>query len=86
MSYVKETIERLAHLRINTLLIEYEDQFPYQNLPYIHHPNGFTQQDIREMLATAEQFGMEVIPFIQSLGHVDFVLKHDAYGIYVKMD
>ncbi|OAS14916.1 family 20 glycosylhydrolase [Paenibacillus oryzisoli] len=79
MSYVKETIERLAHLRINTLLIEYEDQFPYQSLPHIHHPNGFTQQDISEMLAMADKCGMEVIPFIQSLGHVDFVLKHQTY-------
>jgi len=79
MSYVKETIARLAKLRINTLLIEYEDQFPYTSLPHVHKQNGFTPQEITEMLDCAEQYGMEVIPFIQSIGHVDFVLKHEAY-------
>ncbi|NQX68692.1 family 20 glycosylhydrolase [Paenibacillus alba] len=80
MFYVKETIQRLARLKINTLLIEYEDQFPYANLPHVHKKNGYTSAEIRDMLDCAELYGMEVIPFIQSLGHVDYMLKHQEYA------
>jgi len=80
VAYMKETIERLATYKINTLLIEYENQFPFTSLPYIHRKDGITQEQLRELLDHARKYGMSMIPVVQCISHVDYVLLHDYYA------
>ncbi len=78
--YLKEAIERLASFKINTLLIEYENQFPFRSLPGIHKPGGLSPESLREILHHAKLYGMKTIPVVQCLGHADYVLMHEEYA------
>ncbi|OXM14662.1 family 20 glycosylhydrolase [Paenibacillus herberti] len=79
LEYMLGAIERLASFKINTLLVEYEDQFEFVGLPDIHKPGGLSAGDRDVLLAHARRYGMEMMPVVQCLGHVDYILKHERY-------
>lgn len=78
--YVSQIISRLGSMGYNTLVLEYGNRFPYANTPDIAAPHALTAEQIRELVRLAGQYGMQVVPLIQSLGHFEFVLKHKAYA------
>ncbi len=73
------TIEELARFKVNAVVIEWEDKFPYQSHPEIASPAAFTPQQVREIIAAAHAHHVQVIPLLQTLGHVEFVLKHPRF-------
>ncbi|MFH1007217.1 MAG: family 20 glycosylhydrolase [Candidatus Latescibacterota bacterium] len=79
VDYLKRLIADYAELGANSLLLEYVDRFPYRKHPGIVHPESFTLEEWSECVALAESSGLEIVPLIQSFGHVDTVLKHEAY-------
>lgn len=59
---------------------EYEDMFPFNGiLRNISAKNAFTPNDIKDILSMAENLHLEVIPLIQTFGHVEFALKHAEF-------
>ncbi len=40
----------------------------------------YSKQDIRELVEYAEALGLEVIPLIQTLGHLEWLLKEERYA------
>lgn len=51
--------------------------FPFSGiLKNISAENAFTPDDIKSILDMAEKSKLEVIPLIQTFGHVEFALKH----------
>ncbi|XP_046667471.1 hexosaminidase D-like [Homalodisca vitripennis] len=76
ISYLLQLLPLLAANGCTGLLIEYEDMFPYQgSLVNISAKNAYTQQQIIELVSWAQHLGLEVIPLIQTFGHMEFVLK-----------
>uniref|UniRef100_A0A1B6KLL4 beta-N-acetylhexosaminidase n=1 Tax=Graphocephala atropunctata TaxID=36148 RepID=A0A1B6KLL4_9HEMI len=76
ISYLRQLLPLLAANGCTGLLIEYEDMFPYQgSLANISAKNAYTQEQILELLSWAQHLGLEVIPLIQTFGHLEFVLK-----------
>lgn len=60
---------------------EYEDMFPYSGvLQDIAARNAYTAQQVREILRLAEKSQLEVIPLVQTFGHVEFALKHQKWA------
>lgn len=58
------------------LLLEWEDMFPWSgNLSPLAAGNAYSKADIREILKMAAANELEVIPLIQTFGHVEFALK-----------
>lgn len=58
------------------LLLEWEDMFPWSgNLSPIAAGNAYSKADIKEILKMAAANELEVIPLIQTFGHVEFALK-----------
>ena len=80
VEYLHSWLEDIASFKINTLLLEYEDKFPYRKYPFLRHPDAFSETQLREFLTHARQLGLRVIPLIQTLGHVEYILKHDAFA------
>lgn len=73
-------IEMLAEFKTNTLIIEYEDKFPFEEYVSLKNPKYcFTDEQLRLILHTAQQNFIEVIPLQQSFGHLEYVLKHENY-------
>ncbi|XP_068119693.1 hexosaminidase D isoform X2 [Hyperolius riggenbachi] len=81
LSYLAEVFPLLSRLGANGLLIEYEDTFPYYGelLP-LRAPHAYSPQEVREILRLAEAHSLEVIPLIQTFGHMEFVLKHREFA------
>jgi len=73
-------LEQLAAWKINTLVLEYEDKFPYARAADIAHRTAWSAEQVRRFVARAESLGIQVVPLVQTLGHLEYVLVHDRYA------
>ncbi|MGV8138044.1 MAG: beta-N-acetylhexosaminidase [Mangrovibacterium sp.] len=78
-SYVESFIKDLARYKINQLVWEWEDKLAYESHPEIGAPGAFTIQEMQEITRFAKNYHVEVIPLVQGLGHVSFILKWTQY-------
>ena len=74
---VEDWLKGLAALKLNAVLFEYEDKFPYERHRFLRAPSALTPAQLRRLLHTARRHHVAVIPLIQSLGHLEYCLKHD---------
>lgn len=66
----------LKTLGATGIILEYEDMFPYVgNLAFMKAGNSYKEKEIREILMAAFTLKLNVIPLIQTFGHLEFVLK-----------
>ncbi len=77
--YVQSLMRTLARYKINAILMEYSDMFPFRDHRGICRPDAFTEQDIIDIRRTAAECNIEIIPFLQCLGHLDYVLHKPDY-------
>jgi hypothetical protein len=65
---------------VNTVLVEYEDIFPFDGLD-IAFDNSVTwsKRTLRRFLDEARQNNIEVIPLQQCLGHLEYLYRWDRY-------
>lgn len=78
-SYVKDFIKDLARYKINMLVWEWEDKFAYQTHPEIGAPGAFSMSEMQEFTRFAKDYHIELVPLVQGLGHVSFILKWPQY-------
>ncbi|XP_078048556.1 hexosaminidase D [Augochlora pura] len=83
VSYYKYLLKLLKKLGATGVLIEYEDMFPFDGqLKNISAINCYSKKDIQDIQEVAEENKLMVIPLVQTFGHMEFVLKLDAYKDY----
>lgn len=79
VEYLHRLIELFSALDVDGLLVEYEDVFPYEGelklLQATAQP-AYSRDEVLSMQEFARSKGMEVIPLVQTFGHMEFVLKH----------
>ncbi|NOY94975.1 MAG: family 20 glycosylhydrolase [Chlorobi bacterium] len=80
MAYVESFIKDLAKYKINQLVWEWEDKLAYKSHPEIGAPGAFTIEEMQEMTRFARKYHVELIPLVQGLGHVSFILKWPQYA------
>jgi len=73
--YVKSFIRTLSHYKINMLVWEWEDKFAYPSHPEIGAPGAFTMEEMQEFTRYARKYHVQIVPLVQGLGHVSFILK-----------
>jgi hexosaminidase len=81
VSYYEEFFPLIRALGATGILMEYEDMFPFsgpqlQDLPAY---NAYSKSDIKHILQLATNNGLEIIPLIQTFGHLEFLLKLQKY-------
>ncbi len=79
VEHAKEVIENLSNFKLNTLVLEYDDRFPWQKHHAICHRNAYTRAELQSLLQTAVDNFIEVIPLLDSLGHAERYLVHKEY-------
>ena len=79
-SRLLEQLDLCAGLRINAVLMEWEDTFPWRCYPELKSPTAYTPEFITAFLKRAQENGIEVIPLVQCLGHSEFVLRYKRFG------
>jgi hypothetical protein len=75
-----QLLDLCAGLRINAVLMEWEDTFPWRTYPEMKSPTAYTPQFISAFLKRAKENGIEVIPLVQCLGHSEFVLRYKRFS------
>ncbi|XP_055448565.1 hexosaminidase D [Psammomys obesus] len=81
VSYLSEVFPWLHALGANGLLIEYEDMFPYEGrLRLLRAEHAYSPSEVTEILRLARLSELEVVPLVQTFGHMEFVLKHAAFS------
>ena len=78
--YLRMTFAELARYKINTVLLEYEDKFPFTGRPEIRSTEALMPEELRDLLSLARECHIQVIPLVQSLGHVEYILRHERYA------
>jgi hypothetical protein len=78
--YVRSFIRDMARYKINMIVWEWEDKFAYPSHPEIGAPGAFTMAEVQELTRYAHQYHIQIVPLVQGLGHVSFILKWPQYA------
>jgi hypothetical protein len=81
-TYLNEWVRALPGRGINTLLLEYEDKFPFRKHPYLTGEDAFTPDELRAFLGAARGAGLRVVPLVQTLSHLEFALAHPQLAAF----
>lgn len=73
-------LPRLALLGYNMVMLYTEDTYVLEGEPFFGYKRGaYSAAEIAAIVKAAGDLNIEVIPCIQTLGHLEHVLKHRAY-------
>ncbi|CAF1181394.1 unnamed protein product [Adineta ricciae] len=68
---------------VKGVVIEYEDTLPLQgSLTNATHRYGYTKSDIQLIEQSAKRQGLDIIPLIQTFGHLEWILKLREFESY----
>ena len=70
----------VAAFRYNAVVVEWEDMFPWTTNKRLRCETAYSPETVKEFVTTAADLGIELIPLVQCLGHLEFVLKHGEYA------
>lgn len=77
---VESFIKKIAVMGFNMMMLYTEDTYTIDDEPYFGHMRGrYSEHDLKQIDDYAFQFGIEVIPCIQTLGHMKMALKWPVY-------
>ncbi|XP_070811149.1 hexosaminidase D-like isoform X1 [Pituophis catenifer annectens] len=80
VSYLEQIFPLFSKMGANGVLIEYEDMFPFKGeLEILRSPYAYSEEDIAKIQELAGLNKLEIIPLVQTFGHVEFILKHEKY-------
>lgn len=76
---VKGLIDAHAALGLNMMMLYTEDTYPVEGYPYLGYLRGrYSENELRELDAYAADSGVELIPCIQTLAHLEQFLQWEA--------
>ena len=77
--YLKKELKALANLGHDTIIWEVENNIKWETCPECVSPDAFSKAEFKEILAYSRELGLEPIPLLQTIGHCEYVLKHEKY-------
>ena len=76
----KEYIIHLALLGYTNLGLYLEDLFEVDNEPMFGYMRGkYSKDELKDLVEFASHFGLEVVPYIQTLAHLNSIFRHPDY-------
>lgn len=78
---VEEYIDILSKMGYNSLMLYTEDTYEVENEPYFGYLRGrYTLNEVQRLDAYARSKGIELIPCIQTLAHLNGIFRWKKYG------
>ncbi|MDO4950089.1 MAG: family 20 glycosylhydrolase [Bacteroidales bacterium] len=77
---LQRTADKAAAAGLNTIIMEWEANFPFQDNATLCGRNAYTQQEVKDFIAYCGQKGLEVIPLQNCFGHAEYILRHERYA------
>ena len=75
--FVKDYIRRSSRAGFNAVVLYLEDRIKTPSYPYSEDAESYSLADAREFVETAAACGVDLIPVVSPLGHVDRFLRHE---------
>lgn len=80
VSAVKRYIRLLACMGYNTLMLYTEDTYEIGGEPFFGYMRGrYTKDELKEIDAYGQVFGVELVPCIQTLAHLNCITRWDRF-------
>jgi hypothetical protein len=81
LEYQKKQVRTFAAYKLNIFSPYYEHTFEYKSHPLMAAPGGvMTQDEVKELIAYAKPYHVEIVPEQEAFGHLHHMLKYDIYG------
>jgi hypothetical protein len=77
--YYYDMMDRLAAIKINAVIVEFEDKLRYKKASVVGAPHAFSVEEFASISRYAKERNIEISPLVQGLGHASFILKHEKY-------
>lgn len=77
---LRRLIDRLADLKFNAVVAEWEDKLAFDAHPAVASRLALSKRQVRSLVRYAAARHVRVIPLQQTLGHLEYVLKHARYA------
>jgi hypothetical protein len=83
VDYLKKLLKWLYILKYNYFAIYFEDLFPWEKYRDIGSTRGrYTREELKEVIEYGKKLGIEVIPSLELLGHMENILILPPYRKY----
>lgn len=79
LSYYYDMMDRLADVKVNAVMIEFEDKLKYERSPAVGASHAISISDFEALSNYAHERNIEISPLVQGLGHASFILKHPEF-------
>lgn len=79
LAALRQVARDVAGVGMNTLLIEWEGSYPFQEHAIISNEFAYTREEVESFIEECCGFGVEVVPLQQCFGHVEYILRHERY-------
>lgn len=79
VSYYYNIIDRMAQIKINAVIVEFEDKLGYREASKVAAGNAISIEEFAKISQYAKARNIEISPLVQGLGHASYILKHDEY-------
>ncbi len=76
LDFLKALLPRYAAWGYQELYLHLEDAVHYPSLPGIGREDAYSFEGLGELVLTAAQNGIQVVPIINLLGHTQYLIKH----------
>lgn len=78
---VKDLVRRIAKMGFNQIMLYTEDTYKIDDYPYFGYMRGrYSADELSDMAEYAESLGIEMVPCIQTLGHLESALRWSAFS------
>ncbi len=77
--YYYEMIDRLARIKINAIIVEFEDKLRYRKAKAVGASDAISVEEFAAISRYAHERNIEISPLVQGLGHASFILKNSEY-------
>lgn len=78
--YYYDLMDRLAAMKINAVIVEFEDKLRYRNIPEVGAAHAISVEEFAAISRYARERHISISPLVQGLGHASFILKHPQYA------
>ena len=75
-----EIVDLCAFLRINFILFEMEDMFPWRSYPVLQSKNAYSEIQMKKFYKYCKKKDIQIIPLVQSYGHLENILTKKEFA------
>ena len=79
LDVLQALLPRYAAWGYQELYLHLEDAVEYPSLPGVGRDDAYTYQELGELVLTAAQNGIRVVPIVNLLGHTQYLIKHPTW-------